>query len=90
MPVQLEKGVKAALSGATLRLEGPKGKLELEIPEGYTPEISDSVITIKRSGDSQQQRAIHGLTRKLVANMATGVSRGFTRALEINGVGYRA
>jgi len=90
MPVRLEKGVKAALSGATLKLEGPKGKLELRIPEGFTPEISDSTITIKRPGDSQQERAMHGLTRKLVANMAAGVSRGFTRVLEINGVGYRA
>jgi len=90
MPVLLEKGVKAALSGATLRLEGPKGKLELQIPAGYTPEISDSTIVITRPGDSQQQRSLHGLTRKLVANMATGVSRGFTRVLEINGVGYRA
>ncbi len=90
MPVQLEKGVKAAVSGSTLRLEGPKGKLELQIPEGFTPEINDSTITIKRPGDSQRERALHGLTRKLVANMATGVSRGFTRVLEINGVGYRS
>ena len=90
MPVRLEQGVKAVLSGATLKLEGPKGKLELRIPEGFTPEISDSTITIKRPGDSQQQRSIHGLTRKLVANMVEGVGKGFTKVLEINGVGYRA
>jgi large subunit ribosomal protein L6 len=90
MPVRLEKGVKAAMSGATLKLEGPKGKLEIQIPEGFVPEISDSTIVIKRPGDSQRERSLHGLTRKLVANMAAGVSKGFTRTLEITGVGYRA
>ena len=90
MPVRLEKGVKAAVSGATLKLEGPKGKLEIQIPEGFVPEINDSTIVIKRPGDSQRERSLHGLTRKLVANMAAGVSKGFTRTLEITGVGYRA
>lgn len=90
MPIPLEKGVKTAVADGMLRVEGPKGKLEIRIPEGFTPEVEDSALVIKRPGDSEAQRAIHGLTRKLVANMVQGVSKGFSRTLEINGVGYRA
>ena len=90
LPVPLEKGVKARLAGDMLKVEGPKGKLELRMPPGFTVEMSDSQIEVKRPGDTQQERSMHGLVRKLVANMAEGVSKGFTRVLEINGVGYRA
>lgn len=89
-PVVLDKGVKALVAGHTVKVEGPKGKLELAVPEGYTVEIADSQLVVKRPGDSQGERSRHGLVRKLIANMATGVSKGFTRVLEINGVGYRA
>src|SRR5947207_13177584 len=88
--VRLEKGVKAQLAGDLLKVEGPKGKLELRIPLGFTLDMSDSQIEVKRPGDTQQERSMHGLVRKLVANMAEGVGKGFTRVLEINGVGYRA
>jgi large subunit ribosomal protein L6 len=57
---------------------------------GYSAEIADSKIVVKRPGDSNEQRSIHGLMRKLVANMVEGVGKGFTKVLEINGVGYRA
>ena len=60
------------------------------MPPGFTLEMSDSQIDVKRPGDTQQERSMHGLMRKLVANMAEGVGKGFTRVLEINGVGYRA
>jgi large subunit ribosomal protein L6 len=90
LPVPLEKGVKAQLAGDLLKVEGPKGKLELRIPLGFTLDMSDSQIEVKRPGDTQQERSMHGLVRKLVANMAEGVGKGFTRVLEINGVGYRA
>ena len=89
LPVILEKGVKAQLAGDMLKVEGPKGKLELKIPAGFALEMSDAQIEVKRSGDTQQERSLHGLVRKLVANMAEGVGKGFTRVLEINGVGYR-
>jgi large subunit ribosomal protein L6 len=89
-PVELEKGVKALVTGRLIKVEGPKGKLEYAMPEGYQIEITDSQLTVKRPGDNQEQRSKHGLVRKLIANMATGVSKGFTRVLEINGVGYRA
>ncbi|HZO81969.1 MAG TPA: 50S ribosomal protein L6 [Candidatus Binataceae bacterium] len=90
LPVNLDKGVKAQLAGDTLEVEGPKGKLALKVPPRFAVEIKDSQIQVKRPGDSQDERARHGLVRKLIANMAEGVSKGFTRVLEINGVGYRA
>ncbi len=90
LPIPLEKGVKAQLAGDLLKVEGPKGKLEMKIPNGFAIEMKDSRIEVKRPGDSQRERALHGLVRKLIANMAEGVGKGFTRVLEINGVGYRA
>jgi large subunit ribosomal protein L6 len=90
MPVALEKGVKAALKDDMLTVEGPRGRLQTRVAPGYTLEIGADRIEVKRPGDSQEQRAIHGLMRKLVANMAEGVSKGFSRVLEINGIGYRA
>lgn len=90
LPVVLQKGVKATMVDGTLKVEGPKGKLETKIMPGFTLQISDDRIEVKRPGDEKHERAAHGLMRKLVANMAEGVSKGFTRVLEINGVGYRA
>jgi large subunit ribosomal protein L6 len=90
LPIVLEKGVKATLEDGRVKLEGPKGKLETKVHPGMTVEISDGRIVVKRPGDSQEERALHGLMRKLVANMAEGVGKGFTKVLEINGVGYRA
>ena len=90
LPIALNKGVKATLADGSLKLEGPKGKLETRVHPGFAIEIDDSKIVVKRPGDSANERAVHGLTRKLVANMAEGVSKGFKTVLEINGVGYRA
>lgn len=90
LPITLEKGVKATLAGDQLKLEGPKGKLETRVHPGFVVDISDSTIVVKRPGDTANDRAVHGLMRKLVANMAEGVSKGFRTVLEINGVGYRA
>jgi large subunit ribosomal protein L6 len=90
LPVKLDKGVKASVEGASVKLEGPKGKLALALLPGFTVEIKDSQLVVKRPDDEALHRSQHGLMRKLIANMAQGVSRGFTRVLEINGVGYRA
>ena len=90
LPIVLDKGVKATLADGTLKLEGPKGKLETRVHPGFVVEIDDSKMVVKRPGDSANERAVHGLMRKLVANMAEGVSKGFKTVLEINGVGYRA
>src|ERR1700691_1452948 len=90
LPIHLDKSVKASVAGSTLKVEGPKGKLELKLHPGFTVEIKDSEIVVKRPGDTSEERAIHGLMRKLIANMVEGVGKGFSRVLEINGVGYRA
>jgi large subunit ribosomal protein L6 len=90
LPVVLEKGVKATLADGQLKLEGPKGKLEIRVHPGFKLELSEGQILVTRPGDSKDERSVHGLMRKLVANMAEGVGKGFTRVLEINGVGYRA
>jgi len=89
-PIPLPAGVKYKVEGNTVLVEGPKGKLELKLHPGFTVEIKDSEIVVKRPGDTSDDRAIHGLMRKLIANMVEGVGKGFTRVLEINGVGYRA
>lgn len=90
LPIHLDKSVKASIAGATVKVEGPKGKLEMQLHPGFTAEIKDAEIVVKRPGESNEERALHGLMRKLVANMVEGVGKGFTRVLEINGVGYRA
>ena len=86
-PIPLPKGVKFTV-GQELLVEGPKGKLTVPIPQGIRFEKVDSTLEIKREDDSR--RALHGLTRALVANAVTGVSTGFTRELDIVGIGYRA
>ncbi|MGA6970989.1 MAG: 50S ribosomal protein L6 [Candidatus Binatus sp.] len=90
LPIHLDKSIKATVAGDMLKVEGPKGKLEIKLHPGFIAEIKDSEIVVKRPGDTSEDRAIHGLMRKLIANMVEGVGKGFTRVLEINGVGYRA
>jgi large subunit ribosomal protein L6 len=79
-----------AVADGGIRLEGPKGKLQAPVPAGVTIKVDGNVVRVEREQDERKVRALHGLTRKLIANMAQGVSQGFTRVLEINGVGYRA
>jgi large subunit ribosomal protein L6 len=90
LPIKLDKSVKATIAGDAIKVEGPKGKLEMKLIPGFTVEMGDSQLVVKRPGDSRGDRAQHGLLRKLIANMVEGVGKGFTRVLEINGVGYRA
>jgi large subunit ribosomal protein L6 len=73
-----------------VRVEGPLGKLAERIPEKIQVRVEGSQLIVTRDSDERNTRSIHGLTRKLIANMVHGVSQGFTRVLEINGVGYRA
>ena len=86
-PIPLPSGVKVEIGGQ-LEVTGPKGKLTVPIPKGITIERADGKLEVKR--DSDQHAALHGLTRALAANAVEGVSTGFTRGLEIHGVGYRA
>jgi len=90
LPVAIPDGVKVALEEGVVRVEGPKGKLRTEIPAGIQVKIEGNQLRVGRESEERKIRALHGLTRKLIANMVEGVSRGFSRVLEINGVGYRA
>lgn len=90
MPVALPDGVSAELKGDLIVVKGGKGSLDIKKPKLLSVEVENGVITIKRSGETRQERALHGLTRALVNNMVLGVSKGFTRELVVKGVGYRA
>lgn len=90
LPVTIPSGVKVIVEPREVRLEGPKGKLQTTIPAGVTVKVEQNILRVERETEERNVRALHGLTRKLIANMAQGVSQGFTRVLEINGVGYRA
>lgn len=89
-PVQVPSGVEVSVSGRTITVKGPKGTLSREIPGEIEVAQADGVLTFARPNDERQHRAQHGLTRSLVNNMVLGVSQGFTKQLEIVGVGYRA
>jgi len=86
-PIQLPKGVKVTI-GAQLQVEGPKGKLAVPVPAGIQVKQNNGVIEISRRKD--EQAALHGLTRALAANAVSGVATGFTKELDIVGIGYRA
>jgi large subunit ribosomal protein L6 len=84
-------GVKVDVAGdGQVTVEGPKGKLEWRLPQGISLSEDGGEISISRAGDERRLRALHGTARSLVANMVQGVSSGFAKELEINGVGFRA
>jgi large subunit ribosomal protein L6 len=89
-PIPLPPGVEVEASGQQLVVRGPKGVLERTLPEEVEVLVADGVVSVTRRDDSRRARAMHGLSRTLVANMVTGVSQGFQKQLEIVGVGYRA
>ena len=87
-PIPLPKGVAVKIEGNTVAVQGPKGKLETQLPRGIRMEQQDGTLVAVRENDSQA--AVHGLARALVNNAVEGVTRGWTRELEIVGIGYRA
>jgi large subunit ribosomal protein L6 len=89
-PIQIPNGVEITVSGAHVAVKGPKGTLERDIHPDMRVSKQESVLTVERPSDERRHRALHGLTRTLIANMVTGVTAGFTKVLEIQGVGYRA
>ncbi len=89
-PVAIPAGVDVKLDGNTLTVKGPKGELTKSFNPNMTIEVKDGHITVSRPDDEKQNRALHGLTRSLIHNMVVGVTDGFKKELEINGVGYRA
>ena len=89
-PIPIPQGVKVQIEGATVRAEGPKGKLSQPVPAGLSAKVDNGILVIGRDNEERRVSALHGLTRSLVFNMVTGVKDGFERKLEIVGIGYRA
>jgi large subunit ribosomal protein L6 len=90
VPIPVPSGVKVDVAaGNVVTVKGPKGTLTSTFPESMIIALEDGTITVSRPDDSKTHKALHGLTRTLVANMILGVSAGFTKGLEIQGVGYR-
>ena len=90
MPISIPSGVDVRIDGNTISVKGPKGELSLDFNEVISFEISESELIVKRADDEANSRAFHGLTRTLVYNMVVGVTEGFSKKLELVGVGYRA
>ena len=90
LPVVIPPNVDINIDGSSINLKGPKGNLEYSYSTDMTVSVENGSIIVKRPSDNATHRALHGTTRALIQNMVTGVSTGFERILEINGVGYRA
>lgn len=88
-PVQIPAGVEVTVNGNTCVVKGPKGTLEQDFHENITVTVEENEVIVERANDERESRAQHGLTRALIQNMVTGVSEGFTKSLELAGVGYR-
>lgn len=88
-PIAIPRGVKVAVEGGHIEVQGPKGKLGLTVHQLCSVAVSDGNIVVRRAADHRTAKAIHGLTRALVANMVRGVTEGFEKKLEIVGIGYR-
>lgn len=90
LPIPVPKEVSIKIEGGSVTVKGPKGELSRRFNEGITIKLEDGYLVVARASDSGQARALHGLSRALLANMVEGVTKGFERTLEIVGVGYRA
>jgi large subunit ribosomal protein L6 len=90
MPVILPQGVQAEVKDNTVRVKGPKGELAREFPTQVKIALDNGQVTVSRESDEGSVRALHGMARALINNMVVGVSSGFSKALQIEGVGYRA
>ncbi len=90
-PITIPAGVEVTMAeGNVITVKGPKGTLERKLNPQIEVEIENGVINVKRPDDEKQSRSLHGLNRTMIANMITGVTNGFSKELEVNGVGYRA
>ncbi|HEX8948957.1 MAG TPA: 50S ribosomal protein L6 [Dissulfurispiraceae bacterium] len=89
-PIEIPQGLNVEVKQDVIKVKGPKGELSYTFPEGMKVSVSDGKIQVQRSSDTKVDRALHGLARSLISNMVSGVSQGYTKVLEITGVGYRA
>ena len=90
MPIPLPQGVTVEVQPGLVRVKGPKGTLEVAVDPEMKVVVEDGVVRVERPSDDRRHRALHGLTRTLIANAVTGVTEGYTKELEIKGIGYRA
>jgi large subunit ribosomal protein L6 len=89
-PIVIPAKVKVEVKGQNVHVEGPKGKLNWELPKRTSLKVADGKIIVSREGEDAQAKALHGLSRALVNNMVKGVAEGFVKKLEIQGVGFKA
>jgi large subunit ribosomal protein L6 len=89
VPVPVPSGVDVTIDGAVVTVKGPKGTLTHTVPAPISVELEDGTLAVRRPDDERSSRALHGLTRTLLANLVTGVTEGYTKKLEIVGTGYR-
>jgi large subunit ribosomal protein L6 len=89
-PVPIPKGVTVTLDGSHITVKGPKGELSRSLPAAMLVSMKDNEVVVERPSDENEHKALHGLTRTLIANMTEGVTTGFSKQLEIIGVGYKA
>jgi large subunit ribosomal protein L6 len=89
-PITIPAKVKVEIKGQKVLVEGPKGKLDFDLPKRTSLAVKDGIITVSRAGDDAESKALHGLSRALVNNMVKGVTDGFVKKLEIQGVGFKA
>ncbi|MBX6378988.1 MAG: 50S ribosomal protein L6 [Clostridia bacterium] len=89
-PVPVPAGVEVTIEGRLIRVKGPKGELQWEVPDRIEVRREDGVLRVTRRDDERRSRSLHGLSRTLIANMVLGVSQGFQKTLELVGTGYRA
>ena len=89
LPVEIPAGVEVKLEGKTLTVKGPKGTLTQEFHKDMIVEVEGNAIVVTRPSEIKEHKSLHGLTRSLIANMVEGVTNGFSKTLEVNGVGYR-
>src|SRR6476646_9051334 len=89
-PIEIPTGVTITINKSTVTVKGPKGELTRSFSPDMSITIEENLVTVSRPSDVKEHRALHGTTRALLANMVEGVSTGFTRGLELIGVGYRA
>jgi large subunit ribosomal protein L6 len=90
LPITVPKGVTIAIDGNTVKVKGPKGELTRKFADGISIGQEGEIINVKRASDEENHKALHGLSRSLLANMVEGVTKGYQKTLEISGVGYKA
>ncbi len=90
LPIVIPPKVKVEVKGQKVAVEGPKGKLSFDLPAHTSAVVEDGKVVVKRAGDNAEMRALHGMSRAMVNNLVKGVTEGFAKRLEINGVGYKA